>query len=1120
MRVFISHSSKDKPQVEVLALALRERGIEVWLDKWEIGPGDDIVARINAGLEEATAGLIVFSKHSRESRWVEAETSYLTYARINEGKVLIPVKAGGDAFVPPLLRPLAYRGIEEVEAIADALQGRRPSRPPARTRDEHRVERVVIALQREGQAGVQVDVHIGQEQYASRPLAALPREVTRGRDAFLRGFRLGLRRDPATAERASLESSVVELGRALCGVCLPGDAAEALLNMVDGCPVGTTVEVWFEASDPELLGLPFETLRLPGDRLLATVPSVVMARRPIGLQHAYRQPLPGPLKILIAVAAPDEELTTSVVLDQERELQNILDATEAAQRSENVEVRILEVGHPEVMAAAIERDSYHVLHISCHGMPGRLELEDEEGRAVLTTAGELLEPIREAGGPLPLVFLNACHGGVEGGQTASLAEELLRAGVPCVLAMQTSVSDYYATQLARAFYEHLARREILLPSRALAQARKDLEKARRRAVERGEPIEQTQPEYATATLFVAGDHEPQLGDFARDKEPLSERPVHDMTGPVPQLRIDDLIGRRNELRQTLRPLRDQTTAHAGVVLTGIGGVGKSAVAGRAMRRLAESGFLVAAHVGPWDLERIAVAVGTALVRDGRDELKALGKILVQPSLDDRVRRQLLAGLLAAEPLVLVLDDFEMNLTEGGAAFRDPAVAEYLGELLESARRGRLLLTCRHPVPGTEAHLRRIRIGPLSPAESRKLLRRLDQLSGRDPAELALVLRVIGGHPRMLEFLDGVLRGGTGRLPHVTTKLRKTMQAAQVDLDGGSRDLEEGIQQALLLGARDVLLEELLDISRAEDLESVLLQTAVSNLPVSPAGLAHMLADGPAENLAAVESRLHRLEELSLMFRFPDGSGWVHRWTAEGLARLVPDQEYRWRANRAGRYRSWRVEHESHSLEDGWEAVRNHLVGRDFDAATGVAFTCFDALRRFNQTTAIAALAGEVLEVLPLDHPNYGPVADQEGQAHLALGFVTLAVERYESLLRLHKERAESEPDRADYQRDLSVSYNKVGDLYQSLGQGEKAREAYLNALQIRERLAESEPDRADYQVDLASSLVRVALTGASERQKGLKRALSILTALRDQERLAPVDEGKIAALEQMIQGGG
>jgi TIR domain len=63
------------------------------LDKWEIRPGDDIVASINAGLDQADAGIIVFSQHSHESRWVEAEVSYLTYARVQEQKVLIPVVA-------------------------------------------------------------------------------------------------------------------------------------------------------------------------------------------------------------------------------------------------------------------------------------------------------------------------------------------------------------------------------------------------------------------------------------------------------------------------------------------------------------------------------------------------------------------------------------------------------------------------------------------------------------------------------------------------------------------------------------------------------------------------------------------------------------------------------------------------------------------------------------------------------------------------------------------------------------------------------------------------------------------------------------------------------------------
>ena len=85
MRVFLSHSSRDKPAVEALARYLRERGIDVWLDQWEISPGDDIIARMNDGLLRADAGLIVFSAQSLQSPWVKAEGSSLTYERIKSG---------------------------------------------------------------------------------------------------------------------------------------------------------------------------------------------------------------------------------------------------------------------------------------------------------------------------------------------------------------------------------------------------------------------------------------------------------------------------------------------------------------------------------------------------------------------------------------------------------------------------------------------------------------------------------------------------------------------------------------------------------------------------------------------------------------------------------------------------------------------------------------------------------------------------------------------------------------------------------------------------------------------------------------------------------------------------
>lgn len=178
--------------------------------------------------------------------------------------------------------------------------------------------------------------------------------------------------------------------------------------------------------------------------------------------------------------------------------------------------------------------------------------------------------------------------------------------------------------------------------------------------------------------------------------------------------------------------------------------------------------------------------------------------------------------------------------------------------------------------------------------------------------------------------------------------------------------------------------------------------------------------------------------------------------------------------------------------------------------------CFEALERFQQSAGRAALAAEVLAVLPVEHGSYAGIADREGQALLALGYTSRAVERYENLHESLRQRAASEPDRADYQRDLMASHQRMGDLYKSLGQGERAQAAYQAMLSIAERLAASEPDRADYQRDLVVSLVRVAPFAENGREVW-NRALSILRALAGEGKLNPTDRDMLSKLEAMIQ---
>jgi hypothetical protein len=71
--VFLSHSSKDKPFVRKLTEALKGHNLNVWLDEKELQVGDSIVGGVSQGLESADYLVVVLSKASVGSRWLQAE---------------------------------------------------------------------------------------------------------------------------------------------------------------------------------------------------------------------------------------------------------------------------------------------------------------------------------------------------------------------------------------------------------------------------------------------------------------------------------------------------------------------------------------------------------------------------------------------------------------------------------------------------------------------------------------------------------------------------------------------------------------------------------------------------------------------------------------------------------------------------------------------------------------------------------------------------------------------------------------------------------------------------------------------------------------------------------------
>lgn len=114
-KVFLSHASEDKQRFVIpFATSLRMKGIDVWLDKWEILPGDSLVDKLfEEGLREAEAVLIVISAVSVMKPWVRQELNTAIVNRIKRQTKVIPVVLD-KVEVPEALSSLVWEPIPDL----------------------------------------------------------------------------------------------------------------------------------------------------------------------------------------------------------------------------------------------------------------------------------------------------------------------------------------------------------------------------------------------------------------------------------------------------------------------------------------------------------------------------------------------------------------------------------------------------------------------------------------------------------------------------------------------------------------------------------------------------------------------------------------------------------------------------------------------------------------------------------------------------------------------------------------------------------------------------------------------------------------------------------------------
>ncbi len=268
-----------------------------------------------------------------------------------------------------MLGNLLYVHLEEFDRLVAAIN--RESQKPSVVQaiQEHHVR---LTLQSPEKGLIGVTCVIDGKPTGDEVVSAITADFAYSYADWMKA-RLETERTPAAATLSNLAADLGKLGKALGEVLFPEQIDTALHVLLDDASAkNQPIELSVEMADSKLLSIPFEAAMLSKGRILSLEPGLRMVRRDLNAK-AEQTPQPGPLKILVAVGAPDEGKTDSGVLDPEAELQAILDAVGQVEKGKTF-ARILDVGSLDEIRKELKRQPYHVLHLSGHGSAGTLQL--------------------------------------------------------------------------------------------------------------------------------------------------------------------------------------------------------------------------------------------------------------------------------------------------------------------------------------------------------------------------------------------------------------------------------------------------------------------------------------------------------------------------------------------------------------------------------------------------------------------------------------------------------------------------------------------------------------------------------------------------------------------------
>lgn len=467
--------------------------------------------------------------------------------------------------------------------------------------------------------------------------------------------------------------------------------------------------VIIESDEPAVQQLPWETLYHPEHGFLGQAPGFTLSRRASAPAAAPPPLEPGPLRVLLFTTLPDDLEAESARLDIEEEQARLQEALLPWLAEGLVALEMPHDGRFSTFQALLRQFQPHLLFLSGHGkfhyqphtgQPGYTVFlfEDEAGRGHPVRDRDLIQAF--AGARLQAVVLSACESGkaVSAALSQSLVQQLGQVGVPHVIGMRESILDRAGTLFAHHFCTAIAQREridvaLQAARRAITTPLKDTPWLDAGA---GPLSELSLGQWCLPLLLSADPGRPLIDwDFApQPPQPgLTNQTLNTISLPP------RFVGRRAELRELTTRLAQGDLKQ--LLITGPGGQGKTALAGKLAQELEQDGYTILAWSArpesSWD--EFLFELELQLTPTNAERYDRMAARTAQ----ERDKARLLLRLLLVQSrnrLILFFDNLESLQAPDSLALSDPSLQAWLEAGQSLLSQGLiLLLTSRWRLPG-------------------------------------------------------------------------------------------------------------------------------------------------------------------------------------------------------------------------------------------------------------------------------------------------------------------------------------------------------------------------------------------------------------------------------------